>query len=198
MKYPEYRKTVNNLRFGSDNGCDFNMPDNQLLSHNIILKVIALIALLSGVLGLIFWISLVLFTFFKTGDVKFSDLSITAQVEFLLMVLLGFILYTISFFSGYLLYKRRLRGLILSIIDQIFHIMQFKIGSIYYFYVSGFSAGVIMQNGQLKFNQNMGIRLLFSFKPVDEPGFISINLIAIIIIIYLLMILNKIRRKNVT
>lgn len=191
MECPKCKKTTSDDTPICECGYIINDVSNQtsnkpLLIHDSALKLIAIIEIYGGGFGILSSLFLSFLPLILNKYVESTNQTSEDKTFFALFIIITFILYSISFLSGYFLYKRKFKGLVLSIIIQIFQIIQFKIYNIYYVFISGFSLEVFNQNGWSGYNLHFGPRSFFDYRTNSIPDFLSVNIISILILIYLL------------
>lgn len=191
MECPKCKKIITEITPICECGYCFNDVITQTLSkplliNDSVLKLIAIIEIYGGGFGILSSLFLSFLPLILNKYVESTNQTSEDKTIFALFIIITFILYSISFLSGYLLYKRKFTGLVLSIIIQIFQMIQFKINNIYYVFISGFSLEVFNQNNWSGYNLHFGPRSFFDYKTNSIPDFLSFNIISILIFIYLL------------
>ena len=157
--------------------------DNLELTYERVLikiKIIGLFQIIGGIIGL--------------G--VFSWLAAVQQnVNLFLLLLYVFIvsLYGYSMFSGIMLFRNPATGLRLTLINQILQIFQISLLGYAYKYVSGFGfvVGFDITNNFI-FNFNFEISsFLMHFDAGDETLFVKINILAILLAYYSIVLLER-------
>lgn len=171
---------------------DKNFFEKQIKSNRII-KVISGLQVYGGITGLILVVIAGIFMF---STVFNNPVTILDILKIIIFVTVGFVLFLANFYSGYFLYKQKAGGIILSLGIQLLQIIQLRTDNIHYEFVSGFSFRVFYYNAWYGFKLNAGPRFFLGLEATGENNFVSINIIAVLVVIYLLMILNKTRSNN--
>jgi hypothetical protein len=149
------------------------------------LKGLGIYQIIGGVIGLFITIKLILE-------------QETFPILLLVLFLIPIVLYAYSIYCGILMLKLNEKGLFHSLINQYLQLINFSILGYMFQFVSGLylSTGIDLTN-LLKFKFNLGIsswQIIFNGE--DENASISINLVALFLIIFIDKIKMKIKERK--
>ncbi len=141
-------------------------------------KIIALIEILGGILLLITLIFLV-------GKYVNQHPNYNYHILFFCGIIAAIFFACLSIIAGVFLLKHSIYGKYLSLMTQGFQVVSFNIHSLLYMAFSPFAFIITLTQKTLGFNFIFGAKFLlfYNHKFLNNPSFISINVIALILIL---------------
>lgn len=156
-------------------------------------RIISIYEMIGGVLGL----GITIFLIFSTLPKLLSqEVPIFNKVFLIAIILFAIGGYSLSFIAGLFLWKKQSKGILLSIITQIIQIPKFAIAGFSYFFVSGLELFVTIDNSSLGFTTYLGSHFDISFYPEDKAFLIGVNVIAFVVLSYLLKEYKKNKKEE--
>ncbi|MCK4257382.1 MAG: hypothetical protein KAX49_00295 [Halanaerobiales bacterium] len=141
-------------------------------------RIIAFHEMLGGVLGVLLFIFFVPFRSFFLGPV------------ILIINIIMLSLYVLSFCAGFLMWKGKKSGILLSLIIQVFQIPQFIINGYTYLFICGSMLSINIEyfTSHYGFNFNVHLGSLYHINLMSGQTslLLGINVIALVIFMYLL------------
>jgi hypothetical protein len=153
-------------------------------SQNLYFKILSIYQIIGGVvgIGLTFWL-----------------ISITKNQSILqyLFILFAIVLNLFSIYCGKVLFRNKIKGLKMSLINQMSQLVNFSIYGYGFKYIAGFyiSAGINLSNENLLFKFGLS-SWEFLYNAGNDMNEIHINLFALILIIYIGGLIKIVNEDN--
>jgi hypothetical protein len=152
--------------------------------------------MIGGILGLCLT---VYFTFFSSNSIMNPAMPVNYKLFCLLIFLFIFVLYTLSFIAGFFLWKKKQKGIILSIIVQIFQIPYIVAPGFIYFFISGLQLGATVAISSNVFKVTglfyLGSSFNVNFGSSIKYIILGVNCIPVAVIYYIRRI-QKVAKSN--